>query len=176
MPLVTGGTGEEVGRARGKDEVPAFEAAVGARSAEAEFARGKKRNSGNFVEDALIHVPADAGAGGVFSDEDVLEGGGVEPRECGYFFAQVGEEVWDVVGLLKAGAFKVIAPAEGDDASLSREAVEAEFLEAEGLDLADQFSFFEFGNQGFAEEGTFGKGGLLFEEIQLVGGGHDMRF
>jgi hypothetical protein len=83
-------------------------------------------------------MPADAGARCIFCDEYLLEAAGGVSRKCLCSRAKLAEKFRHVIGLGKAFAVEVIAPAERNGSALAGETVEFELPKRQGFDLPQE--------------------------------------
>src|SRR5579859_2002690 len=83
-------------------------------------------------------MPADACAGGVFVDQDLLQLVGGDAGKSGDLLAKRQEEWRNILARLQCRRGIVVAPSERDDTAVAQEAMEFEWLEGQLLDSVDK--------------------------------------
>src|SRR6185312_4188969 len=107
-------------------------------AAKAQRAGRQERDGDDFLEHRPVTVPADAGAGRVFRDQDLLQAVRRDAGEGGRRAAQRQQEGRRIVALLQPAAGIIVAPAERHHAALAEIAVELEGLERQSREARDQ--------------------------------------
>jgi hypothetical protein len=114
-------------------------------------------------------MPADAGAGRVFVDEDLLQRLGGDASEGGDPHAQRQKEGRDGVARAQVLGSIVVAPAEGDDTPVAEKAVKRERFERQGLELRNERLLLGRRSDIVLIGEALGKGRRRGEEVGLVG-------
>ncbi len=137
LPLPAGGAAQEIGGAGFGGDSDALPLGAGA-AAEAESGFGEQRDADDVAEYGPVAVPANAGAGGIFDQQGVLEVVRREAGEGGGADADREQEIGDRIGGPETAAVERIMPAVGDGAAVAFEAVELEVAERQAGELPRQ--------------------------------------
>src|SRR3954468_17556357 len=123
LPFAAGGTTQEIGGTRfdaDRQSLPS----IASLASKSQNTRRQERDGDNVFEHRLIAVPSDARTFCVFRHEDLLQGIGRNGGEGGGLVSQGQQEVGDGVALPQRSSRIVISPSIGDDASLTKVAME----------------------------------------------------
>jgi len=141
LPLRACRPAQEVGGARLGHEVDPLPFSVADRASETEHAGREQRQPDDLAEHRLVAVPSDGRARAILCDEYVLKRVGIQLGELAGGRAELTEERGNVVNPVEAARGKVVVPAEGNNAALSRVAVELEVPEWQLADSIEQRGF-----------------------------------
>src|SRR5688500_15401255 len=87
-------------------------------------------------------MPTDPRSGGIFDNQDMLEGRLLQSGQRRRTFAQRQQEWGHVVGLAKAAVVEIISPSERHHAPVALMAVKLKILKCQSFKLPHQVSFF----------------------------------